>query len=285
VGLSDDQRALLRLLARREEGYEDIAALMGLSVGEVRARVKGALEGLDEGNRDEGGRAAGPVAAETSESRSPRPQPPKRPGRVAAASQSRARAALPRSRRRLAELAGGALVVVLLVLFATGAIDIGGDSDGNGGDGSTAVQDAPANAAGLTQAVLEPPEGGEASGRALFGRVGKNPVLQVQADGLDPSPPGQSYTVWLYRAPKLALRVGAVQVGGSGGLAAQLPVPLELLGLVANGTFKEIRVSLTGDAAYEAEVRRAKAQNRLPRYSGETALEGEIAVPSPPADG
>ena len=29
MGLSDDQRALLRLLAGREEGYEDIAALKG----------------------------------------------------------------------------------------------------------------------------------------------------------------------------------------------------------------------------------------------------------------
>ena len=37
MALSDDQRALLRLLAQREEGYEDIAALMGLSVDEVRA--------------------------------------------------------------------------------------------------------------------------------------------------------------------------------------------------------------------------------------------------------
>jgi len=44
MGLSDDQRAMLRLLAQRgEEGYDDVAALMGLSVEEVRAKVAEAL--------------------------------------------------------------------------------------------------------------------------------------------------------------------------------------------------------------------------------------------------
>jgi DNA-directed RNA polymerase specialized sigma24 family protein len=39
VGLTDDQKAMLRLLAQREEGYDDMAALMGISVEEVRERV------------------------------------------------------------------------------------------------------------------------------------------------------------------------------------------------------------------------------------------------------
>jgi flagellar basal body-associated protein FliL len=38
---------MLRLLAQREQGYDDIAALMGLSVGEVRAKVVGALAQLE----------------------------------------------------------------------------------------------------------------------------------------------------------------------------------------------------------------------------------------------
>ena len=32
MALSEDQKAMLRLLAQREEGYEDIGALTGLSV-------------------------------------------------------------------------------------------------------------------------------------------------------------------------------------------------------------------------------------------------------------
>src|SRR6187397_350553 len=47
MSLSDDQRALLRLLAQREQGYEDIAALKGKSVEEVREEVRTALAQLD----------------------------------------------------------------------------------------------------------------------------------------------------------------------------------------------------------------------------------------------
>lgn len=46
MALSDEQNAMLRLLASGEQGYEDIAALMGLSVDEVRAKVVGALAQL-----------------------------------------------------------------------------------------------------------------------------------------------------------------------------------------------------------------------------------------------
>jgi hypothetical protein len=47
VALSDEQNAMLRLLASGEQGYGDIAALMGLSEAEVRAKVVGALAQLD----------------------------------------------------------------------------------------------------------------------------------------------------------------------------------------------------------------------------------------------
>jgi DNA-directed RNA polymerase specialized sigma24 family protein len=46
--LTDDQKAMLRLLAQREEGYDDMAALMGISVEEVRERVKEALAEVEE---------------------------------------------------------------------------------------------------------------------------------------------------------------------------------------------------------------------------------------------
>jgi hypothetical protein len=49
VALSDDQKAMIRLLAQREQGYDDIGALMGIGVDEVRAKVKAALDGLDGG--------------------------------------------------------------------------------------------------------------------------------------------------------------------------------------------------------------------------------------------
>lgn len=39
---------MLRLLAQREQGYDDISALMGLSVEEVRAKVAGALSQIED---------------------------------------------------------------------------------------------------------------------------------------------------------------------------------------------------------------------------------------------
>jgi hypothetical protein len=294
VPLSDDQKALLRLLARREEGYDDIAALMGLSVDEVRRRVKEAVAGLDEGKESEGGGAAVPVLGQGSSSsqaagEEPSPTPPAEktpapseppPTRRPIQSEPRPRASLSWSRRRLWEMAGGALVLLLLVLFATGAIDIGGDSDSDSSPGESA--DTPsleANSDKITQAALEPVDGGDASGRALFGRLGKQVVLQVIADGLEPTAPGETYTVWLYRSPKLSLRVGAVRVGEAGQLGGRFAIPPEVLALVANGAFGQIDVSRTSDSAYRAEVAQAKKEQRLPRYTGESILRGDIVGP------
>ncbi len=46
MALSDEQNAMLRLLASGEQGYGDIAALLGQSEDEVRAKVVGALAQL-----------------------------------------------------------------------------------------------------------------------------------------------------------------------------------------------------------------------------------------------
>jgi hypothetical protein len=46
VALSDEQQAMLRLLAQGEQGYADIAALMALTEDDVRAKVIGALAQL-----------------------------------------------------------------------------------------------------------------------------------------------------------------------------------------------------------------------------------------------
>jgi hypothetical protein len=182
---------------------------------------------------------------------------------------------MPKDRRRLAELAGGLLVLILLALFATGAVNIG-DSDSDSDQGS-AAQTADGNRR-VTGAILSPPGGGEAIGRAVFGRIGEGPVLQVQAEGLAPTPAGKSYTVWLFRSPKLVLRVGSVKAE-KGGIAAQFPVPVELLSYVAGGAFNQINVSLTDDGSYKAEIARARRERRLPAYSGETTLSGEIVGP------
>lgn len=293
MALTDDQRALLRLLARREEGYEDIAALKGLSVERVRAEVKEALAGLEAA-----GEAPPPPPPPQAEKPPEPPAAPKEPQpepvpaeetapapapKPSSKSAPRvARPTLPAERRRLVILTGGALAIVAIVLGAIAIFSGGSDSSSGSTEASAANAEtaAAAESGKVTKAVLEPADGSEASGLAVFGKVGKEEiVLQVTAEHLEPTESGQSYTVWLYRSPKLSLRVGSVPVGDSGNLGARFAIPAELLAYVASGAFDQIYVSRTSDAAYQREVAEAKKNKSLPRYTGETVLTGQITGP------
>jgi hypothetical protein len=191
--------------------------------------------------------------------------------------------------RLIGALVAGLAIGAFVVLTVTGAFC--SCSGSNSGSSSASIPSqaatptptattAPTASKGLTQAVLSPVNGGNAGGKALFGRIKNTPILQVEAQGLDPSPSGQSYTVWLYRSPKLVLRVGAVKVGKSGGIAAQFPIPTQVLAYVAGGAFDQMDLSLTSDAAYKAEVAKAKKEKRLPEYTGEDILRGKITGPA-----
>lgn len=298
MALSDDQKAMLRLLAQREQGYEDMASLMGISVEEVRAKVSEALANLDSD--------AAPVAAKPAEPAVETPSPaqeataPAKPEPMAAPTQPPSPAAkaapkpsgprlsnLPRpsNRRQLIEWAGGALVVILAVLFITGAIDIGGGDDSKSADTATTASGnesstLPASASKkITQAVLSPVDDSDAKGIAVFGRLKRKIIMQVEAVDLPPSPSGSSYTIWLYKSPELALRVGATPVGESGGLAVRLQIPEEAFAAVAARVFDQISISLTSDAEYKAEVTKARQENRLPVYTGTEVLSGPVTGP------
>ncbi len=287
MGLSDDQKAMLRLLAQREEGYEDMAKLMGISVDEVRERVKEALAEVNEP-------AAAPTAPEPP-APEPRPTPPVTEPTVPATPPTQAppTAAEPRAKRPKPQIPSlnlpkdrGALVGLgagVLVLIALAIVLLVSGGDGETGSNAAEGQSTELTAAeerDLTQAVLAPTGDTDASGRALFGRYKRNVLLQVEAEGLDPSPQGESYTVWLYRSPKLALQIGAVRVGEDGRIAAQFQIPAQLLNYVANGAFDQIDVSLTSTAEYKAAFNKAKSENRVPPYIGESVLRGEITGPA-----
>lgn len=288
MALSDDQRALLRLLAKREEGYEDIAALKGKSVEDLRAEVNDALAELEAAEKNPPSPPAPVPVVEEPLPPAPRVEPepvaPPSPPRAKAPRRAVSRPAgpaIPAERRRLVLLTGGALGVVAVVLIAIALI--GGGDGGSDSSTATAGSDTELTASEdgkVTQAVLTAADGSDASGRAIFGRVGKEEiVLQVTAENLQPTEEGESYTVWLYRTPKLALRVGSVAVGAEGNLGARFSIPAELLAYVASGAFNQIYVSRTSNAAYQREVARAKKSKSLPRYIGETVLTGEITGP------
>jgi hypothetical protein len=270
VALSDDQKAMLRLLAQREEGYADMASLMGISVEEVRARVKEALAEVDK-------EQSSPTPAKPRPARPSLKLPrPKLPALKAPRVDNQNRGAA------IGIGAGIAVVVILVIVLLVGGSGGGGGSStstASATEGSTG-EIAAAESGQLTEAVLSPTSGGNGSGRALFGRFKKNVLLQVEAEGLEPSPAGESYTVWLYRSPKLVLRVGAVPVGKNGKIAVQFPVPTQLLAYVASGAFNQVDVSLTSEAAYKAELTKAKGEKRLPSYTGESVLRGQISGPA-----
>lgn len=304
MALSEDQKAMLRLLAQRgEAGYEDLAALLGIGVDEVHAKATTAAAELEAEGIPAPPIPSPPGAGATEEARPQprvaRPQPPvagkpaapekaAAPPAVPQAPRSRPKLpapqlpgfSMPRDRRARAAIAAAVLALTaLIVVFAVS----GDDPDERrpaSGDSTSTSEAAGAADSQLTQAVLEPVDGGEGKGVAVFGRIKKNVVLQVQAEGLEPSPQGSSYTVWLYKSPQLALRVGSVRVADSGGIASQFPVPRELLTYIATGTFDQIDLSLTADAAYRREIAAAKKAERLPAYTGESILRGPITGPA-----
>ncbi len=276
MALSEDQKALLRLLAQGDVSIEDIAALKGMSVEQVQAEVSVALGESKAASEPEPAEKPAPEPPKAEEP-APKPEPEKpapKPSKPAPARASRPRSSVPPERRRFLAIAGGALALIAIVL---GAIALFGDNDSGPSGSDTQLSGIEDDR--VTQAVLTAPDGGDASGNAVFGRIGQREVvLQVTAEGLEPTAAGESYTIWLYRTPKLSLRVGAVKAE-EGEIAARFPVPPEVLAYVGGGAFNQVYVSRTSDAAYQREVAQARKENRLPRYSGETVLSGEIVGP------
>jgi hypothetical protein len=295
---------MLRLLAQREQGYEDIAALMGLSVEEVRSRVKEALAEVDQSARGAAEAVPGSEARATSseevvKSAPEQPGPPKaelevepptgqveepkaKPPSPQIPSPPRARRPaipLPKDQRVLAAALAGVVGVALILILALSG---GSHSSSNSTNTSATSQSGATNATSnpkLTQAILSPVNGGSASGRALFGRIKKTVVLQVEASGLEASPAGESYTVWLYRSPKLRIPLAATKVGRSGRLAAQYPLPAEVLAYLASGAFDQIDISLTKNSTLAASLALAKRQKGTPTYTGTDVLRGTVTGP------
>jgi hypothetical protein len=306
VGLTDDQKAMLRLLAQREEGYDDMAALMGISVEEVRERVKEALAEVEE-----------PPVSETQPPAAPAPPPPSVPEPPAAAEPPPTPAAeeptpapaapakpvaepgakpattkkrsaqipslkVPKDRGALIGLGAGALVVIALVIV----LIVGGDGGGSGSSGTTSGEapltenaSAQAENKNLTQAILSADDGSDASGQAIFGRFKKKVLLQVTGEGLEPSSDGESYAVWLSHSGQAMVPVGTVKVKDSGQLAARFEVPPTVLVLVARGAFDEIEVTRTSDSQLSAAIAQARKTKKESAYTGTPVLSGKITGP------
>jgi hypothetical protein len=311
MALSEDQKAMLRLLAQRgEQGYEDVAALMGIGVDEVYAKATEAAgqlesegipapaippppgasaaekappppdarlparEGPAESQPPVTEKPAGPAPAPRSTAKPRRPTPAQRP-----------RPSLPSASGARAAIAAGVLVVIALVVVLALS---GGDSDETTADGSgepgTAAEETVdtnggANNGEVTQAVLEPVDGSDAKGLAVFGRVKNSLALQIEASGLEPTGKGESYTIWLYDSPRKMLPLASTAVGAQGRIASQVEVPTEVLGYLANETFDQIDISRTSNATLKASLAKATREKKAPIYTGTDLLRGRITGP------
>ena len=267
MALSDEQNAMLRLLAQGEQGYADIAALMGLGEDEVRAKVIGALAQLQAEGKPApdippplaGG--AKPAAEVTPSEPEPVAEPPATrddaepaiadsvaprggaPSKPAAAPSSsgqppsgRRTIALPSGRS--AWLLGGGIaaaivVVVVLIIVLSGGSDGGGSSTAPTGAATTATEGGGAESAAAskqpTRAELKAVDGSEASGLATFGRFEKKLALQIEATGLEPTTEGtDSYTVWLAQSPQKMVPLASTAVKASGKGANEIAAQFEV---------------------------------------------------------
>jgi hypothetical protein len=326
VALSDDQKAILRLLAQRgAQGYEDLAALMGIPVAEVHRRAKQAAADLEaEGIPAPeipapGGERESPSVAKAGEA-PPGESPSPRASEAAPAEKKAApepvkpiphhehghgpkelarEAKILENRGLWAILAGVAIVVLFVViLFVTG----GDDSSDSSGTTTAATQsncEKPTGAAPKangkvlaalaasaiktgkepTRAVLDPVDGGDGRGLAIFGRVKNSLALQVAAEGLAPLPECGGYTIWLAASEDKMLPLASTEVGKNGRISAQVEVPVEILAYLANETFGQIAVTATDESQLKASLAQATKEKKAPLYTGTEVLRGSVTGP------
>jgi hypothetical protein len=306
VALSDDQKAILRLLSQRgEQGYEDLSALMGIGSDEVYARAMGAAaqleaEGIPAPHIPEPpGGVGSPSVAKDGEAPPGDPTPPpvarepKKPTPEVAQAPKVSKAKPPLRKeikllegRGLWALLAGAAVVILFVVFVL----FGAGDDGGGDSTTTSSSSAEGTVAALektaeegkrdvTKASLAAVDGGDATGVAVFGRVKNTLALQVAAEGLEPAEDGEGYTIWLAASPQKMLPLASTEVGEDGRIGAQVEVPTEVLAYLANETFRDIAITRTEETQLKASLRKATKDKAAPAYTGDEVLRGEVTGP------
>lgn len=328
MALSDDQKAILRLLSQRgAAGYDDLSALLGISVAEVHKRAKDAAaeleaEGIPAPSVPEpGGGDSSPSVAISKEAPPGEPAPPSVPSepqepapevpKSSEAPRARPKPALPKGepkpplKRELKLLEGRGLWAILagvaiVVLFVIFILVSGGDDGDSGGSSASATSDnckltgkapeptgknvealaiaAVKTGKDVTRAVLNPVDGSEASGLAVFGRVKNSLALQVAAEGLPPS--GEcGYTIWLAASPQKMLPLASTKVVKNGVINAQVEVPVEVLAYLANETFGQLAITRTDESQLKASLAAATKEKKAPVYTGTEVLRGSVRGP------
>jgi hypothetical protein len=188
---------------------------------------------------------------------------------------------LPESQGARTAIAAGALALVVLVVVLV----VGGGGDGsdttasNGGGVAANGEPTSGGAKEVTKAVLEPVGVSGATGVAIFGRVKNSLALQVEAEGLNQTPKGRSYAIWLAQSPRRMLPLASTAVGQDGRIATQFAAPVEVLNYIADGTFGQITITEVEDSRLNGALNKATSKGEAPVYTGDEVLRGTITGP------
>ncbi len=209
-----------------------------------------------------------PTAAKTSSQSDAQPAPGKSGGTFSSITSHQ--------RRLIAVLLGAALLAAVVILLVTGAFG-GGDSNSD----SETPESSP------TVAVLQPVNGQQGSGQVQFGFAGTSFGANLNIRGLEPSKKGQAYVLWLYGSTG-AFPIYANPVDKTGAIAGQINLNEAVVCLIASDIFPTLRVSRSDNNDFNKALKKAQLNNqnnpRLPKFTGELVLEGQISMPQSAKD-
>jgi hypothetical protein len=254
MALSEDQRALLRLLMAGDT-YEQVADVLGTSPSEVRGRAAEAADLLESDPEPE----LPPKAV--------RDRLAQLEGGPAGAAVSPTAAAAGRFagwRRWIPWIAAGVAVAIALVVVAV--------ARNGGGDNTTSTTQGDQEDAVSIQ--LAPVGGAKASGVIRVVRVGDQPAVDLDIQGLTPTGPGQSYVLWFIGAGGRSLPVAFRGVGPDGRLQGRAPIASAATGLLPS--FDTAELALVRQRQAAAVVRQAARSGILPEAVGTPVMRGAL---------
>lgn len=193
-----------------------------------------------------------------------------------------------RRTRLLAGIAAGAAVLVVAVFAITGAF--GGSDDSSASEtASASTPDASTTAATPDEEIqtvqLTAVAGGDATAEAVFGlATGDQPYINMEIQGLDPAPQGQTYVIWLMLNETQGYPLSPIEVSSNGTFSDRFAIPSPILPVVARVRFVDVSIAsvadvrkLVGDAIRD--------QALVLEKPGDTVLRGEIPAAQDSAQG
>lgn len=253
--LSEDQRALLRLLLAGDS-YEQIAAVLGVSPSEVRARAQQAAGQMEEETLD--GRSKEDVRERLAElnglgsTRTPSSSPQKL---------SRRRRGVPTT-VWLTFAAGVAVLVVVL-----GLTQLGGNADDEPQGTASDQED-------VVAVELMPVGRSQASGTAAIVRVADLPAVDLDVRRLAPTGPGETYVLWLLGSGDRGVPIAFRQVGPDGRFTGRIEIPSAAAGLLPS--LDQIDLSVVRNREAAAALNEAARSRTLPQHIGTAVLRGAL---------